>query len=96
MLQVAMSMAADGDREGSLSRQAARLYILARHEHIISSAQPCDVFQMQKVIGVCKEMILSLGCTVYLYIRSKDRGSADILAPAKINAMGKFASGHGV
>lgn len=33
--------------------------------------------------------------SVHLYIRSKDRGSADIHAPAKINAMGKFVSGHG-
>lgn len=52
MLKVVASVAADGDRECSLSRQAARLYILARYEHIIPSAQSCDVSSMQNVIHI--------------------------------------------
>jgi hypothetical protein len=41
MIKVAAFVGADGDRECSVLRQAARLYILARYEdihHLISSA----------------------------------------------------------
>ena len=95
-LKVAALVAADRDRECSLSRPAAKLYILVEHGHIISSAWPREIFYSQKVSTQCMKVILSICAALFTISRGKGRGSADFHAPAKINAMGNFVSGHAV
>lgn len=59
MLKVAALVAADGDRECPPSRQAAKLYILARYEHIVSPARHWDMSCSQKAIPTSTKVIIS-------------------------------------